>query len=154
MPKLVTVKVEEDGKGIDALLGQLDWTLRNRALRKAAKRAGNVVMQEYRKRVPTDSGKLKSSIPTLGKIKVESSDNEKVWTAIASMKSPEGSAAHLVEYGHKIRARGKAGQGPGKWLGRSTSPGNQLSRSIKVSLKKQTEAIMKSIRQDIEREGG
>jgi hypothetical protein len=148
--------LSEDLGDIDALLGKISEDLKTKTLKKAGKRAGKVVADRYMATAPTGkTGNLKSSIPTkLSEIKTFTTANEQVISAVVAMKRPQGSHAHLVEFGHKIRARGKKGQGKGKWIGRSTSPGNQLANAVKDTSAQQTAAIVKVLADEITKQGG
>lgn len=109
MAKLVVRETAD----VEAILEQLPKELRVNAMAKAVRAATNVVRKEARRRAPrgnpAHNPDAKPLYKTIG-TKVKAYQNDAVWVGIVGPEYPAGSHGHLVEEGHDIYRRGKAGK--------------------------------------------
>jgi len=110
-------------EGIDELnlaLGSLPGKLRERSLRRAARKGGNIIRDKAKAKVPKRTGRLKESItvtvrfPDFRNVDAEVGPKSafkfiKVEGALGQFKqlAATGWYAHFVEFGHVLKARGK-----------------------------------------------
>lgn len=93
----------------DKLLGQIPINLRRRSLKKALRKAGQVVAREARRLAPRPGypGDKPGKKPLKNTIRVKVSDFGEVQAAFVGPSYPEGAHGHLVEFGHEEVLWGK-----------------------------------------------
>jgi len=152
-------KVEiDESLDIDSLLAELPIDMRNKSLRKATSRAGRVVMNAYKERVPVGDNRHKPELPSLKSsidMRIRDYADGRRFVAVVGAKWPDGAHAHLVEDGYRVRARGPAGGGsPGAFTGAKIKGKKPLAEAVDTTAKQQERAIIESIVEDIKKRGG
>lgn len=86
----------------DKLLGQIPIELRSKTLKKALRKAGQVVAREARRLAPKPGypGDKPGKKPLKNTIRVKIADYGQTQAAFVGPSYPDGAHGHLVEYGH------------------------------------------------------
>lgn len=137
----------------EKFLEELPLMLRGKALAQAVRRGGNVVKNRARQLVPVgdpnhkpDSKPLKDTIV----VKIVRFENDTVVVALIGPRSPDGNHGHLVEGGHRVRARGKKGEGPGDYTGARVEGKEFMAPAADQTIDEQTAAIVAYLRNQVE----
>lgn len=150
MAKIVTTGTDN----LEKLLREYPIEVRQKVLGQAVRRAGNVVKKRVRANAPVGDPNHKPENKPLRDsfaVKVVRYKNDALAMAIVGAKRPEGAHAHLVEDGHRIRRRGKKGEGPGDYTG-AFVPGKEfLAPAADQTKNEQTQAIIDHLVKSVEK---
>jgi hypothetical protein len=142
---------------IHKALDKIVIELRAKALKEAAKKAGKIAESRARILAPRGDKKHKPKLKPLAstiKTKVKQYAGQSIAVAIVGPTRPEGAHGHLVERGHEIRGRGKAGGGsPGEWTGARVDGKEFLAPAVDQTQSQQEAAILDVFRKAAEQEG-
>lgn len=147
--------IEVNGDDFEKALLAMELQYRTSALSKGVRAAGNVVAKKAKALVPIGDPQHKPDHPPLKdtiKVKVKPYNDGMRVVAIVGSRRPQGSHDHLVEYGHWIRRRGKAGQGPGQWYGAKVEGKQYLAPAADTTKKEQQQAVVDAIRKVAEKQ--
>lgn len=116
LPATTVEGIEDINRGLRALPGKL----REKALRRAARRGGEIIRQKAKDKVPVRTGRLRESITTTVRFPnpftVDAEVGPKSAFKFVKVELTLGSGrqlvatgwyAHFVEFGHVLKARGK-----------------------------------------------
>jgi hypothetical protein len=143
------------GESLDfeKLLSRFDVQNRGRVLKNSLNAGGRVVRNEYRRTVSVGDPNHKPDKPSL-----KESIDQKLWHkgtfygVVVGGKWPDGAHAHLVEDGHKVRARGPAGGGnPGEWTGARVEGKQQLAKAIESTKTAAETAVETTLAKEFEK---
>lgn len=160
----IKIRMVDNGR-FDKLLGKIELEMRNKALRKAVKRASRIVEQEAKRLAPKpgyegDKPGRTALKDTIG-VSVKEYRGGRVYVGIIGPRRPAGNHAHLVEFGtkpHRIRPKDKkALRIGGRFIGEAKHPGAKAKPFMRPAADKtkraQRAAFIWSLRADI-REAG
>lgn len=150
----MTVMIENERGDMEKFLRDLPIMLRAGAIVKGVRAAGNVAKKHVKKATPVgdpshrpEARALKDTLAT----KVKEYRNGQLFIAIVGHRYPDGAHAHLVEDGHRIRARGKKGQGPGEFTGAKVPGKNYFAPAVDNSKEEQQAALVKKLQDEVEK---
>lgn len=146
--------IETEKGDYEKFLKQLPIELRGKTMTQAVRRGAGVVRSKARLLVPIgdpnhkpDNKPLKDTIA----VKVMQYQSDKVIVALVGPRRPDGAHGHLVEDGHRVRKRGKKGEGPGDFTGARVAGKEFLAPAADQTESEQTKAIVDHLRSTAEK---